>query len=261
MTNSAVRPFYRPVGNEIAVFKSAYEKRLPLMVKGPTGSGKSRFIEAMAYDLGRELITVACHDDTSATDLMGRYLIEGGDTRWQDGPVTRAVRSGAILYLDEVAEAREDVIVILHPLTDYRRQIYIDRTNETLTAPPEFMMVVSFNPGYQRGMKQLKPSTRQRFVGLNFGYPNEALETEIVQAESGVDLATAKKLVRLGSKIRTLQELGLAESASTRLIVDAAKLIAQGLPPRIACDSAIVQPLTDDAAVTESLQDLSALAF
>lgn len=261
MSISSTRPFYRELGHEVSVFKSAYDKRLPLMLKGPTGSGKSRFVESMAHDLGRDLITVACHDDTSATDLMGRFLIEGGDTCWQDGPVTRAVRTGAILYLDEVAEAREDVIVILHPLTDYRRQIYIDRTNETLTAPPEFMLIASFNPGYQRGMKQLKPSTRQRFVALHFAYPPEALEIEIVQAESGVDLPTAKRLVGLGNKIRTLQELGLAESASTRLLVDAAKLIAHGLPPRIACDSAIVQPLTDDAAVAESLRDLSALVF
>ena len=257
----AEAPFYRPIRHEVEVFKSAYRRKLPLMLKGPTGSGKSRFVEAMAHEMKRALITVACHDDTSATDLLGRYLIEGGDTRWQDGPVTRAVREGAILYLDEVAEAREDVIVVLHPLTDYRRQIYIDRKNETLTAPPEFMLVVSFNPGYQRGMKQLKPSTRQRFVGLSFDYPNEILEFEIVQAETGVDASTAKKLVTIAGKIRGLKELGLAESASTRLIVDAANLIVVGLPPRTACEVAIVQPLTDDSAVAESLQDIATLIF
>lgn len=261
MTEGTPRPFYRPIRHEVEVFKSAYSKKLPLMLKGPTGSGKSRFVEAMAHEMKRPLITVACHDDTSATDLLGRYLIEGGDTRWQDGPVTRAVREGAILYLDEIAEAREDVIVVLHPLTDYRRQIYIDRKNETLTAPAEFMLIVSFNPGYQRGMKQLKPSTRQRFVGLSFGYPEASLEAEIVQTESSVDPATARKLVALGGKIRVLQELGLAESASTRLLVDAGKLIVDGLPPRVACEMAIVQPLTDDLTVAESLQDIATLIF
>lgn len=261
MGDAVTRPFYKPIRHEVEVFKSAYRKKLPLMLKGPTGSGKSRFVEAMAHELGRPLITVACHDDTSATDLLGRYLIDGGDTRWQDGPVTRAIREGAILYLDEVAEAREDVIVVLHPLTDYRRQIYLDRKNETLTAPPEFMLVVSFNPGYQRGMKQLKPSTRQRFVGLSFDYPAETLEIEIVQAEAGVDPATARKLVAYGRKIRGLQELGLAESASTRLLVDAGKLIVEGLSPRIACETAIVQPLTDDLAIAESLQDVANLIF
>lgn len=243
------------------VFRHCYAQRLPLMLKGPTGSGKSRFVEAMAEQLGRPLITVSCHDDTSATDLLGRYLIEGGDTVWQDGPVTRAVREGAILYLDEVAEAREDVIVVLHPLTDHRRQVFLDRRNETLSAPPEFMLVISFNPGYQRGLKELKPSTRQRFVGLSFDYPKESVETEIVQSEAGVDAATARKLVGIATKIRGLQELGLAESASTRLLVDAGKLIRAGLSPRAACDAAIVQPLSDDRDVVRSLQDLSALIF
>ncbi len=261
MAEFSAAPYYRPIRHEVEVFRSAYRRHLPLMLKGPTGSGKSRFVEAMAHELGRPLVTVACNDDTSATDLLGRYLLEGGETRWQDGPVTRAVREGAILYLDEVAEAREDVIVVLHPLTDHRRQLYVDRRDEVLSAPPEFMLVVSFNPGYQRGIKQLKPSTRQRFVGLSFNYPPEAIEVEIVRSETGVDQGTARRLVALAAKIRGLQELGLAESASTRLLVDAGKLIAEGLPPRVACETGIVQPLTDDPAVAESLQDIATMVF
>jgi nitric oxide reductase NorQ protein len=241
------------------VFRHSYRNQLPLMLKGPTGSGKSRFVEVMAQELERPLITVSCHDDTSATDLLGRYLIKGGDTVWEDGPLTRAVREGAILYLDEIAEAREDVVVVLHPLTDHRRQVFIDRRNEVLRAPPEFMLVISFNPGYQRGLKQLKPSTRQRFVGLTFTYPQEAVEAEIVQAESKVDAGTARKLVSLANKVRGLQELGLAETVSTRLLVDAGKLIAGGMEPRLACEVAIVEPLSDDLTITRSLNDVASL--
>jgi nitric oxide reductase NorQ protein len=241
------------------VFRHSYRNQLPLMLKGPTGSGKSRFVEVMAQELERPLITVSCHDDTSATDLLGRYLIKGGDTVWEDGPLTRAVREGAILYLDEIAEAREDVVVVLHPLTDHRRQVFIDRRNEVLRAPPEFMLVISFNPGYQRGLKQLKPSTRQRFVGLSFTYPQEAVEAEIVQAESKVDAGTARKLVSLANKVRGLQELGLAETVSTRLLVDAGKLIAGGMEPRLACEVAIVEPLSDDLTITRSLNDVASL--
>jgi nitric oxide reductase NorQ protein len=255
------KAYYRPIKHEVEVFTHAYRNRLPLMLKGPTGCGKSRFVEVMAQEMSRPLVTVSCHDDTSATDLLGRYLIKGGDTIWEDGPLTRAVREGAILYLDEIAEAREDVVVVLHPLTDHRRQVYIDRRNETITAPPEFMLVISFNPGYQRGLKQLKPSTRQRFVGLSFSYPSEPIETEIVQAESGVDASMARKLVVLANKIRGLHELGLAESVSTRLLVDAGKLIAGGLNARLAAEVAVVEPLSDDLTITKSLTDLSALVL
>lgn len=253
------KPHYYPVRHEIEVFRHAYKNKLPLMLKGPTGCGKSRFVEVMSQEVGRPLITVSCHDDTSATDLLGRYLIKGGDTVWEDGPLTRAVREGAILYLDEIAEAREDVVVVLHPLTDHRRQVFIDRRNESLTAPPEFMLVISFNPGYQRGLKQLKPSTRQRFVGLSFGYPNESLETQIVQKESGLDSGVSRKLVIFANKVRGLHELGLAESVSTRLLVDAGKLIAGGLDPRVAAEVAIVEPLSDDLTIIKSLTDLSSL--
>lgn len=253
------KPFYREVAGELEVFRRAYKQRLPLMLKGPTGCGKSRYVEAMAHELARPLVTVACHDDTSATDLLGRYLVKGGDTVWQDGPVSRAAREGAILYLDEIAEAREDVVVVLHPLTDHRRQVFVDRCNETITAPPEFMLVVSFNPGYQRGLKQLKPSTRQRFLGLSFDYPAPSLEAEIVAGEAGINLPDAKRLVALAVKIRTLHELGLAESASTRLLVNAAKLMMDGQSPRRAGEVAIAEPLSDDAAVLSSLRDLVAL--
>jgi nitric oxide reductase NorQ protein len=254
-------PYYRTVGHEDAVFEHAYRSRLALLLKGPTGSGKSRFVEAMAARLGRPLVTVACNDETSAADLVGRWLVKGGDTIWQDGPVTRAVRTGAILYLDEIAEAREDVVVVLHPLSDYRRRLYIDRNDEELRAPPEFMMVVSFNPGYRRGIKELKPSTRQRFVALDFHYPPADVEAEIVEAESRVAPAVARRLVGYATKVRSLEELALAETVSTRVLVTAAHLIAAGLPPRIACRVAIVQPLTDDEIAARTLQDLADLMF
>lgn len=255
------QPYYRSVAHEVLVFEHAYRNQLPLMLKGPTGCGKSRFVEAMANRMNLPLVQVACHDETSANDLIGRHLLKGGETVWQDGPVTRAVRDGAILYLDEIAEAREDVVVVLHPLTDHRRELYIDRLNETLRAPKSFMLVVSFNPGYQKGMKEMKPSTRQRFVGLEFSYPEGEIEVEVIQNETGIDKGTAKKLVNLANKVRTLDELGLTETASTRLLVDTAYLIKSGLPPRLACDVGIVQPLTDDSETIASLRDLSALIF
>lgn len=254
-------PYYRPIGSEVQVFHYAYESGLPLLLKGPTGCGKSRFVEAMAAAVGRPLVTVACNDETTATDLLGRWLVRGGDTVWQDGPVTRAVRSGAVLYLDEIAEAREDVIVVLHSLSDYRRELYVDRIDETCKAPPEFMMIVSYNPGYRRALKEMKPSTRQRFVSLLFDYPPAEVETEIICAESGVDPATARRLVTLAGKIRTLEELGLAETASTRLLIGAGTLIRRGLAPRLACNVAVVQPLTDDPATAAALQDLADLTF
>jgi nitric oxide reductase NorQ protein len=254
-------PYYRPVGREVEVFRKAYECRLPVMLKGPTGCGKSRFVEAMAAELDRPLVTVACNDETSAADLLGRWVVRGGETAWADGPVTRAVRQGAVLYLDEVAEAREDVIVVVHPLSDHRRQLFVDRRDEALDAPPEFMLVVSFNPGYRRGLKELKPSTRQRFVALQFNYPEPEVEAEIVRAEAGVEASVAKRFVALATKVRALDEPGLAETASTRLLVGAARLVRAGLPPRAACAAAIVQPLTDDATTARALQDLADLAF
>jgi nitric oxide reductase NorQ protein len=244
---------------EVEVFHHAYRNQLALMLKGPTGCGKSRFVEAMAAAVDRPLVTVACHDDTSAHDLLGRYLVQGGDTVWQDGPLTRAVRDGAILYLDEIAEAREDVVVVLHSLTDHRRQIFLDRRNETLTAPPEFMLVISFNPGYQRGFKELKPSTRQRFVGLTFQYPAPAIEAEIVAQESGVEMAQAQRLVTFATKVRNLQELGLSATASTRLLVHAGRLMHTGMPPRTACYVGVIEPLTDDPDVIAALQDTASL--
>ena len=254
-------PYYREVGKECQVFDHAYRQGLPIMLKGPTGTGKSRFVSHMAARLGRPVVTVPCHDETSAVDLLGRYLIQGGETLWQDGPVTQAVRQGAILYLDEVAEARSDVIVVLHPLTDFRRMLVVERHGEVLEAAPGFGLVVSFNPGYQRGLKELKPSTRQRFVGIRFDYPSAELELEILRGETQIDVASGKKLVALAHKVRKVETLGLAEVPSTRLLVDAARLMRSGLPPRLACQAAIVEPLTDDPEVTSALADLIALAF
>lgn len=254
-------PWYQPVGHELELFASAWRNRIPLLLKGPTGSGKSRLVEHMAARLGRPLITVACHDDTSAVDLVGRYLVRGGETVWQDGPLTRAVRQGAILYLDEVAEARADVIVVIHPLTDHRRQLVVDRHDEVLTAPDDFMLVASFNPGYQRGLKELKPSTRQRFLGCHLDYPPPDLEVTIVATETGVDTSVAKRLVALAGKVRHADALGLAEVPSTRLLVHTAQLIRDGVPPRRACHAGIAQALTDDPDLTAALDELIALAF
>lgn len=258
---AAGAPYYREIADEKSIFRHAWEQRLPLLLKGPTGSGKSRFVEAMAHELDRPLVTVSCHEDTSATDLLGRYLVKGGDTVWQDGPMTRAVRDGAILYLDEIAEAREDVVVVIHPLTDHRRELYVDKIAERLRAPDGFMLVCSFNPGYQRKIKELKPSTRQRFLALTFGYPSPAVEAEIVQQETGIDATVAKKLVDVAQRIRKLEELGLTETVSTRLLVYAAKTIRAGVAPRQACDVAIAQPLSDDAEIVQSIRDVAALVF
>jgi nitric oxide reductase NorQ protein len=254
-------PFYRPLRDEQRLFEQAFRERLPVLLKGPTGCGKSRFVEAMAVRLGRPLVTVACHDETSAVDLLGRYLVRGGETAWQDGPVTRAVRTGAILYLDEIAEARPDVVVAIHPLSDHRRRIYIEAHDEEVEAAPGFHLVVSFNPGYQRGMKELKPSTRQRFVALSFDYPHAEVEAEILQGETGVDARVARRLASLAHKLRRLDALGLAEAPSTRLFVGAARLIKAGAEPRRACDIAVVQPLTDDKTVADALSEVIALAF
>lgn len=254
-------PHYRAVGAEKEVFRHAHEGGLPLLLKGPTGCGKSRFVEHMAACLGRTLVTVACNEETSANDLLGRWLVKGGDTLWQDGPVTRAVREGAILYLDEIAEAREDVVVVLHPLADHRRELFVDRLDQTLRAPPGFMLVVSYNPGYRRGFRELKPSTRQRFVALAFDYPAPEVEAQIVAVEAGVGREVAKRLVSFAAKVRKLGEIGLTETVSTRLLVSAGALIARGLAPRAACQVAVVQALTDDAETARAVQDLADLAF
>ncbi len=256
-----MKPWYRPVGHEVTVFASAHKQALPVLLKGPTGSGKSRFVEYMADQSDRPLIQVACNEDTSASDLIGRFLIKGGETVWVDGPVTRAVRTGSFLYLDEVAEAREDVMVVLHSLSDFRRTLYIDKTGESLNAAQGFQMIMSFNPGYQSRLKEMKPSTRQRFVTIAFDFPTLDVEVEIVSKESGVDLNVAKKLCALGEQIRKLTELPLKETASTRLLVYAAKLIHSGLHPRLACDSSIVQTITDDAETVTALRDLVELRF
>ncbi len=252
-------PYYRIVGNEVQVFEHAYKNQLPLLLKGPTGSGKSRLVEFMAYKLNTELITVSCNEETSSVDLIGRYIVRGAETVWQDGPLTRAARAGCIVYIDEIAEARPDTIVALHSLTDHRRMLFLDRHNEAISVAPSFMLVASFNPGYQKGWKELKPSTRQRFVGVTMNYPAADVEAEIICAESGTEKNVANKLVQVGSKIRNLVELGLAESASTRLLVDAAKLIHSGLPARLACKVGIIEPLTDDADTAKALEDLIAL--
>lgn len=253
--------WYRPVGDEVSVFERAFAQRLPVLLKGPTGCGKTRFVEFMAERLARPLITVACNDETSAADLVGRWLVRGGDTVWQDGPATRAVKQGALLYLDEVAEAREDVVVLLHPLTDHRRRLFLDRNDEVLEAPPGFMVVASFNPGYRRGLKELKPSTRQRFVSLQFGYPPEDAEVEVLCRESGLEPKLAKRLVAWANKVRGQEVLALTETVSTRLLVMAAQLMAAGLSPRVACGAALVQPLTDDVPTSRALQDLVDLSF
>ena len=253
--------YYHPIAHELDVFRHCHRNQLAVLLKGPTGCGKSRLVEYMAEELGRPLVTVACNDETSAADLVGRWLVRGGDTVWQDGPVTRAVRAGAILYLDEVAEAREDVVVVLHPLGDHRRRLFVDRTNEELVAPREFMLVASFNPGYRRGLKDLKPSTRQRFVAIALGYPDPAAEAAIVHHEAGLDRGLCDRLVTFARKVRTLSELGLAETVSTRLLVDAGRLIVSGLHPRIALASAVVQPLTDDGETARTMQDIADLMF
>jgi nitric oxide reductase NorQ protein len=251
-----VRPYYKAIGSEEAIFKAAYRQGLALVLKGPTGCGKTRFVEAMAYDLGRPLITVACHDDLTTADLVGRYLLQGDETVWVDGPLTRAVREGAICYLDEVVEARQDTTVVLHPLADHRRQLPIERLGVTLDAAPGFGLVVSYNPGYQSVLKDLKDSTRQRMVAIDFGFPAADIEEGIVAHEAGVDDATATELVRFGQAIRRLETGGLREVASTRVLIAAGRLIAEGLSVREAARAAIAGPLTDDVAVGKALNEM-----
>ncbi|AHH17777.1 AAA domain-containing protein [Nocardia nova SH22a] len=255
MTATA-RPYYVPVGNEEQVFAAAFRQGLPIMLKGPTGCGKTRFVEAMAHEVGRPLITVACHDDLSTADLVGRYLLHGGETRWVDGPLTRAVREGAICYLDEVVEARQDTTVVLHPLADHRRQLPLDRLGITLDAAEGFCLVVSYNPGYQSVLKDLKDSTRQRMVAIELGYPPSEVEEKILAAEAGVDQRSAAQLVRIGRAIRRADAVGLREVASTRVLISAGRLVTEGLAAREAALAAVAGPLTDDPLVTASLAEL-----
>lgn len=252
----ADEPYYLPVRQEVELFEAAYAAKLPVMLKGPTGCGKTRFVEHMAWKMGRPLITVACHEDLSSTDLVGRFLLEGEETVWHDGPLTAAVRAGAICYLDEVVEARKDTVVIIHPLTDDRRRLPIEKRGTVIEAPPEFMLVVSYNPGYQSILKDLKQSTRQRFVAMEFDYPEAEAEAEIVSREGGIDLAMAADLVKIGQKVRNLRGHGLEEGVSTRLLIYAAQMIAKGIAPVEAAEVAICSPITDDRELQRSIKEI-----
>lgn len=254
-------PYYEPVGDEVTLFETAYRNQLPILLKGPTGCGKSRFMEHMAWRLKRPLITVSCHDDLTASDLVGRYLITGGETVWVDGPLARAVRKGAICYLDEVVEARKDTTVVIHPLGDDRRVLPMEKRGELLEAGPEFCLAMSYNPGYQSVLKDLKQSTRQRFIALEFDYPSVELEQKIIVNETRIDTDTAAKLVKFAHMTRNLKGQGLEEGASTRLLVHAAKLIADGIAPNVACSSAISQAITDDNEMLQAVNELSSSLF
>jgi len=249
-------PYYLQIKNEAEIFEAAYKAKLPMMLKGPTGCGKTRFVEAMAFRLGRPLVTVACHEDLSATDLVGRYLLEGEEPIWHDGPLPTAVRHGAICYLDEVVEARKDTIVLIHPLTDDRRILPVEKRGELLTAPDDFMLVISYNPGYQSVLKDLKQSTRQRFLSVEFDYPPAEAEIQIVAREGGIDDSTARDLVKIGEKVRNLKGHGLEEGVSTRLLVYAAQLISRGVNPVVACETAIASPITDDTELQRSIREI-----
>ena len=273
-------PYYLPTGDEIELFEAAYQQKIPLIFKGPTGCGKTRFVEYMAWRLGKNLtkvnqaggadgtadvnvplITIACHEDLTASDLVGRYLLEGDSTVWIDGPLTRAVKSGGICYLDEIVEARKDTTVIIHPLTDHRRQLPIEKRGELLEAADGFLLILSYNPGYQSALKDLKHSTRQRFIAIEFDYPPMEVEAEIVQHESGCDEGTALQLSKLGEKVRNLREHGLGEGASTRLLIYAGKLITQGIKPRRACQVAVNWAVTDDTTIHKSIEELISSIF
>ena len=257
MIETSVRaPYYRAAGDEAQVFRAAARRGSPILLKGPTGCGKTRFVAAMAHELGRELVTVAGHEDLTSADLVGRFLLKGGETVWVDGPLTRAVREGAICYLDEVVEARQDTTVVLHPLADHRRELPIDRLGVTLTAAPGFGLVVSYNPGYQSVLKDLKDSTRQRMVAIEFGFPAADVEEKILADEAGIDHRRAAELVRLGQAIRRLETGGLREVASTRVLIAAGRLIGEGLTPHAAARAAIAGPLTDDSTVTRGLIEM-----
>ena len=267
-------PFYVSTSDEVEIFESAYKQRVPVLLKGPTGTGKTRFVEYMAWKLSNSsikkniskseklpLITVACHEDLNASDLVGRYLLDANGTRWIDGPLTRAVKNGAILYLDEVVEARKDTTVIIHPLTDHRRSLTIDKLGTVIDAAPGFLLVVSYNPGYQNALKDLKHSTRQRFVALEFDFPDEEREAKIIKHESGCDLEVSERLAKLGSKIRNLREHGLEEGASTRMLIYAGKLIQDGVPERRACQVSVTWGITDDFQIQRSIDEVVTSIF
>jgi nitric oxide reductase NorQ protein len=254
---SDVAPYYEPQGSEIAIFEAAYRKRLPVMLKGPTGCGKTRFLEHMAYQLKRPLVTVSCHEDLTSSDLVGRFLLEGAQTVWQDGPLTRAVKAGAICYLDEIVEARTDSTVVIHSLTDHRRKLTIEKKGQEIEAHEDFLLVISYNPGYQTVLKDLKPSTKQRFVAINFDFPQEEVERKIIFNEvPGVTPELAAKLVATGRKARLLKDHGLEEATSTRALVYAANMMNAGLDPVNACQVAMVNPLTDDVELAEALMEI-----
>ncbi|MEN8166259.1 MAG: CbbQ/NirQ/NorQ/GpvN family protein [Pseudomonadota bacterium] len=246
-------PYYRPVHNEVEMYQAAYDARMPVMLKGPTGCGKSRFVEYMAWKLQKPLITVACNEDMTASDLVGRFLLDINGTKWQDGPLTVAARIGALCYLDEVVEARQDTTVVIHPLTDHRRELPLEKKGELVHAHEDFQIVISYNPGYQSLMKDLKQSTKQRFGGMDFDYPETEIETEIVAHESGVDREIAEKLVQIAHRSRNLKGHGLDEGMSTRLLVYAAQLVGKGIDPQSACQMALVTPLTDDPDMRDTL--------
>ena len=280
-----VEPYYVPIADEVGLFEAAYAQKIPVLFKGPTGCGKTRFVEYMSYRLGRPLtkvkgtssptkdntedsnghilplVTIACHEDLTASDLVGRYLLEGDSTVWIDGPLTRAVKAGGICYLDEIVEARKDTTVIIHPLTDHRRILPVEKRGELLEAADGFLLVLSYNPGYQSALKDLKHSTRQRFVAIEFTAPPQDIEAEIVRHESGVDAATAMQLAKLGEKVRNLKEHGLGEGASTRLLIYAGQLITQGIKPRRACQVAVNWAVTDDASVQRTIEELISSIF
>ncbi|MES9851886.1 MAG: CbbQ/NirQ/NorQ/GpvN family protein [Candidatus Thiodiazotropha sp. L084R] len=246
-------PYYRSVNNEVEMYQAAYDARMPVMLKGPTGCGKSRFVEYMAWKLQKPLITVACNEDMTASDLVGRFLLDINGTKWQDGPLTVAARIGAICYLDEVVEARQDTTVVIHPLTDHRRELPLEKKGELVKAHDDFQIVISYNPGYQSLMKDLKQSTKQRFGGMDFDYPDTEVETEIVIHEGGIDGTTAEKLVQIAQRSRNLKGHGLDEGMSTRLLVYAAQLVGKGISPMDACQMALVTPLTDDPDMRDTL--------
>ena len=254
---SDVAPYYEPQGNEVAIFEAAYRKRLPVMLKGPTGCGKTRFLEHMAFTLKRPLVTVSCHEDLTSSDLVGRFLLEGSSTVWQDGPLTRAVKAGAICYLDEIVEARTDSTVVIHSLTDHRRRLTIEKKGQEIDAHEDFLLVISYNPGYQTVLKDLKPSTKQRFIAINFDFPEEDVERKIVVNEvPGISTELAAKLVATGRKGRLLKDHGLEEATSTRALVYAANMINAGLDPVNACQVSMVNPLTDDIELADALMEI-----
>lgn len=248
-------PFYRPVADEVDLFTAAYAQRMPVMLKGPTGCGKTRFIEHMAWRLGKPLVTVACHEDMTASDLVGRYLLDREGTVWHDGPLTLAVRYGGICYLDEIVEARQDTTVVIHPLTDDRRILPLEKKNELVEAHPDFQLVISYNPGYQSVLKDLKESTKQRFSAIAFDYPEAPIETEIVAREGGIDGETAAVLVKIGERTRNLKGHGLEEGASTRMLIQAGRLMAGGVPLERACAMTIVLPITDDPDLRDAMSE------